>query len=256
MQRGAFDGTYGQATRRSGTRLYVLLGLLAVLAATGVTIGLVERGALAAIPEPLPTAATLEPPPAGGAETAALAEARSLTDAFALDDAEAILVGVVRRDRTNALAHAYLARVAYRRGQMTDGSCRPEAVAAAERELAEAEALQPGLVDAIVVRAYLRLFANDFQGAWTLGNEAKRPDWRAPRVAMLMAQIASRAGDLNEAEKAATFIIRNVREGWVVDRAYDILGDVYAARKDYVRLTRLHQSPGWRQGKDGWGKPR
>lgn len=213
---------------QSRARFYVLVGLLAlVFAVMIVEVAFAPiRGTIDPIPEPS-ALALMEPAPVAGAASVALEQARALTDVYALDDAEKFLVDVLRRDSSNGLAHTYLARVHYRRGQMQDGSCKPDAVAAAQRELDAADALQPDLVETKIARGYLRFFGGDLKGAWALGKAALHAERSSFRAQLLMAHVALRAGDLANAEKMASTIVRSLRGGWVFDRAMDVLEGVY-----------------------------
>ncbi|MBS2020275.1 MAG: tetratricopeptide repeat protein [Deltaproteobacteria bacterium] len=250
------DGGPTRAGIASRPWLLVLAGLLALVVVTlGVELTFAPmRRSMDPIPEPGPLA--IEEPVPPGPEGTALADARAFTDVFALDDAERILVGVLRRDQKNALAHAYLARVAYRRGQMTDGTCRPEAVKKAESELAQADAIQPGLLESTLARGYLRFYAGDYTEAWRLGKQALHADRSFLRAALLMAQTAVRAGDLKQAESLASQVVRGLRGGWVFDRAMEVLVDVYDAKHEVIKLRRLRATTWWREGKDHHGRPR
>jgi lipopolysaccharide biosynthesis regulator YciM len=177
-------------------------------------------------------------------------------DVYALDDAETVLRRVLRDNPKSARAHAYLARLAYRRGQRTDGTCAAEAVAAAERELALADALQPDLSDSQLARGYLAYFANDYPRATALGLAAERDGSNALRASLFLAQVASSAGRFDEAERRASAIVDRVRDGFLIDRAYDVLGEVYAAQREFHKLGALRKLVAGRRGHDSRGRPR
>ncbi len=233
------------------TLTLVAVGLIFSLWAAGCS----RKTAPTEIPEPGP-AAIVEAPPLPGPDGLALQRAQFLIDTYALKEANTILDRLIHETPTNAIAHAYRARAAYRSGQRTDGSCAPEAVADAERSLAVAEGLQPGLIDVMIVRSYLKFFAGDLQGAARVGLLAEREDPTNLRVALLLAQISLRAGVFDEAERRATAIVVRVREGIVLDRAYDILADIYIARKDSVRSAKLKEVLARHPGFDAYGHPR
>ncbi|CAN5884797.1 hypothetical protein BH11MYX4_BH11MYX4_03270 [soil metagenome] len=245
--------------RRSWVQVWTLPILIVVLVAcVGAAVYVAwphERPRRTSVPEPSDTA-IVEPPPMEGPEGAALGDARSFIDVYALAEAETILFRIVRQNPRNALAHAYLARAAYRRGQMKDGSCAPAAVAAAEREVALAEALQPGLADATLVRAYLKFYAFDFAPAKQLGLAAERADPSSLRVALFLAQLAARAGRLDETEERASALVLRVREGFVLDRAYDLLDEVYTSRGDRSGLVGLDRARARHPGHDLYGRAR
>jgi predicted Zn-dependent protease len=224
---------------------------------TALVIALVAcKRAPTEVPEPSPTA-TVEPPPSDGPEGAALADARTFLDLYALTAAETILTRILRDNPKSALAHAYLARAAYRRGQRTNGTCAPEAAAAAEREIAQAAALEPGLADVALVRGYLQFYAGNFGRAKALGAQAaERATPNAQRAALLLAQVAVRAHDFDEAERQATAVVLRVSEGFLLDRAYDVLAEVYEAQHDERKRRTLQQVLARHPGHDGRGRPR
>ena len=197
--------------------------------------------------------AVLEPPPAPGVEGEVLAEARAHLDSYRLDDAEVVLRRLLRDNPKSAMAHAYLARLAYRRGQMTDGSCAADAVAAAERELALADALEPELADSKIARGYLAYFARDYARAKAFGLAAERTGTNALRASLLLADVASKAGALDEAEQRANALVFRIREGYLVDHAYGVLAEVYTARREYRRRAALRRVVEERRARSGRG---
>lgn len=224
--------------RAPAWRIPLLLGILVLAIGVFVVVHRRQRVELVEIPEPGPSAIA-EPPPAEGAEGATLARARTLLDNFELNEAEAVLAGVLRENPKSAIAHAYLARAAYRRGQRRDGTCSAEAAAAAEREAAVADSIQPGIADAKLVRAYLQYLAGNLPRAKELGLEAERLDPTSVRIRLCLAQIAMRARDFDEADRRATALVLGLREGYVLDGAYSVLGDVYEGRHEYGRKGAL-----------------
>lgn len=234
--------------------LLVLLVLLGGLGALFISRAL-HRSVVVQLPFPDDDAG-LEPPPAEGVEGEALGEARSLIDNYALDEATTVLRRVLRDNPRSARAHAYLARLAYRRGQRTDGTCDANAVAGAERELLLADALQPDLSDSKLVRGYLAYFGGDFSRAKRLGLAAERDPTIALRASLLLAQAASSAGSFDEADRRATAIVYRVREGFLSDGAYGVLDEVYAGRHELRRLAALRKLVAERRARASGTRPR
>jgi hypothetical protein len=105
------------------------------------------------------------------------------------------------------------------------------------------------------VRGYLHLYARRLGPAETLGLEAQRADPTSLRIALFLAQVAARAQRFEEAEERATALVLRVREGFVLDRAYDVLYEVYSARKDARALVNLELARQRHPGHDGEGRP-
>ena len=238
-------------------RLPVLIVvLLALLGAVGVlVVSKVFGHHVVSFPIAEPDA-VLEPPPAPGVEGEVLAEARGYLDNYELDAAEVVLRRLLLDNPKSALAHAYRARLAYRRGQMRDGSCDPAAVAAAERELALADALQPDLAESKIARGFLAYFARDYARARSFGLDAEKTPASALRASLLLAVVAANAGALAEAEERANAIVSRVREGYLVDSAYDVLAQVYGARHEYRRLAALRRVIAQRRARAARGAQR
>ena len=113
-----------------------------------------------------------------------------------------------------------------------------------------------GVAADIVVRAYLAYFASDLQRAKALALDAEKRAPDALRTQLLLAQIAERSGHLAEAERRATVIVLKVSDGFLLDRAFDILDTVYDRRRDIVKGAALEKVMKRHRGHDGFGRPR
>jgi hypothetical protein len=213
-----------------------------------------------AIPIPGPNAAP-EPLPEAGPEGIALAEARTDLDNYELDAGRAILLDVLRKNPESAIAHAYLARAAFKSGLRTDGTCDARAVAMAEEEIRKADQLAPGSPDSRLMQGWLRYTAKDPEGARAIALEVERGGGLPGRASYLIAHIETggqhaSADQIADAERRAKALIDSVSEGFLLAQSYGVLDDVYRLRGDDRARYALQQFVESRHLRDSRGQKR
>jgi tetratricopeptide (TPR) repeat protein len=193
----ASQGTLGLAFSGDGTTLATAhgsgdVGLWRVASAPGAT----------AVPSP--TIAESVVPASATPEQRTYADAMALIDSYvgrraALDQAQAALEGLLAKNPKSALAHAGLARVAYKHGLFGDSA---KGYDEALDHVAKALAIDPGVADAYVVRGWVFHERKDDSAARVAVDAARKVAPTSPRMLLLDAELGEAGGDLDGAEKS------------------------------------------------------
>ncbi|WP_437976682.1 protein kinase [Sorangium sp. So ce295] len=205
------------------------------------------------------TPAPIAPEPSPSVEASLVRDANALLDEARSQSvyqrARALLDQAIRANPAYAPAHAALGRVAYKSGYLRGNEYEPDSLVRAHEHTDKALELDPGCLDAHVVKGWAYMFQKNHGEARRMVEAAEALRRDADDVILLSATLAEREGKTEEALAGAKRIIETSKNPQVLARAYDILTDVYKAMREwdavedtYLAIVRLDPKSAWAKG--------
>jgi WD40 repeat protein/tetratricopeptide (TPR) repeat protein len=154
-----------------------------------------------------------------------------------VEEAEQLLLDASKRDPNDARMLVGLARVALHKGYLRSEEYTKESLSSADGLLTRALALAPQLAEAHCQRARVDYFEHDDVHA---KDEALLADGLEPNgsAQVLLARLAYRANDLDEAERLA---LRASQKRSQISGAYEVLELIYRSRGDELAEARIYE---------------